>query len=133
MKNTKSIDRILELVPVQEGAEIAILRTEWNLDDIKEGTFGGKVNPDYVSEGNDLNFAKKLAVSYGVPIIEFERTTYESKRRTQQRRERREGNIIKEIYGLIENYPIEDKDIAQIRLLRDQKTLENSKSYKEEI
>ncbi|MBO4816281.1 MAG: hypothetical protein J5507_05190 [Clostridia bacterium] len=121
------IDKILELVPTQ-GSEIAMLRTEWNLDDIREGTFGGKANPDYVTKGSDLEFAKKLAISYKVPIIEFEKITSREKKRTEKRRERQEGDIIKQIYSVIEGCPTEEKDLAMSRISRDQNTLFNEKS-----
>ena len=121
-----NIDKILELVPTQS-SEIAMLRTEWNLDDIKEGTFGGKVNPDYVTKGKNLEFAKKLAISYKVPIIEFEKVTSREKNRTEKRRERQEGDIIKQIYSVIEGCPTEEKDLAMSRISRDQNTLFNEK------
>ena len=123
MDNNAKIDKILELIP-RAGAEIAILRTEWNLDDIKEGTFGGKVIPDYVTMGNGLEFAKKLAISYNIPIIEFESITSKDKKRTQKRRERKEGDIIKEICSVIEDCSAEDKDSAMRRVLSDQKALD---------
>lgn len=110
--NSKDISGILDGY-WNTHAEIALNRYEPNIDNIKEGSNGGRIAPEYIYESKGDN-GIKYAKEFGVPIIEFLYTSPEKYKELENlskkslleerepRRVRKTGDIVLEARRVLE-------------------------------
>lgn len=100
---TRNISDILE-ANNENGAEIATLRYEYDISKIREGTRGGKVEPDYIiGDENNLNKLRKWAVAFSKPIITLRETEKQDViSQDTARNEREESGFIKKVKQIAE-------------------------------